>query len=523
MKKFMCLLLAALMLFATACSGSGDGEKGDASADSVAELSSGDTAAVADKITVPDITGKSREEAEKMLSDAGFTVKVKEKPYDDVPEGEVAEIDLKVGESYDKGTKVWLFVSTGKSLAASTLEYKQSALVESREKLEQGANSDYEPINYTFMRACWLSQYDMGDVYCKGGLQRDEEEFRALIKELFSAIADRGINTLIVQLRPNGDSFYPSEYYCPSNYVTGGYYIDFKYDPLTIMVEEAHALKLSIHGWINPMRCMEPSLINGVNISYGVRKFEQEHPGDYIVEYNGRYYLNPGREEVRQLIIDGAAEIVRYHDVDGVHMDDYFYPTGDRSFDKQSYEDQKDEYVDVPFFRKDSLNKLVSGIYSAVKAENPKVMFGISPAGNITNVRNASADIDTWLSHEGYVDYIMPQLYFGLENGNSSYDTLYDKWSDLVKVDTIRMIPGLTLQHAAEGATGKSTAEWNTQKDVLKRSVQYSYKKGNCSGFSLFSLSYILGPTTCTETPTTKKELDNLFEFAMTVPCDELK
>ncbi len=518
MKKALCLLLVFAMLFATACT---TGNVGDTSGDASANGSVASADDDSDKIVMPDISGMTADEAKAALQAAGFTVKVKEKAYDDVPEGEVAETDLKQGEKYKKGTRVWLYVSSGKGLAASALEYKQSALVESRPVLEQGANSDYQPINYEFMRACWISQYDTDGVYGTSGLQRDKEEFRENIRNMYGKLVERGINTVIVQLRPNGDSFYPSAYYCPSNYVTGNYAIDFTYDPLVIMVEEAHAVGLSFHGWINPLRCMEESKLSAINISYGIRKFEQEHMGDYLVNYGGRLYLNPGREEVRQLIIDGAAEIVRYYDVDGIHIDDYFYPTSDLSFDRQAFNDQ-DEYTNVAAFRRGSLNKLVGGIYSAVKAENPKVLFGVSPAGNLSNVRGAFADVDTWLSTEGYLDYIMPQLYYGMENGRFSFDTLYDSWSMLVELDSIRVIPGMSLSHAASGYSGGSTAEWNTSRSVLKNCLNYSFRFGNCGGFALFSMASIISPKACETVPSTVEELDNLFEFALAIPSDKI-
>lgn len=522
MKKIICLLLVLSMLAFTACADAGgDTQSGTSSPSEVESSISSEVSDGDGMIIAPDVSGKTVEEATELLKNAGFTVKVKEKNFDDVPEGEVAGTDLTVGERYEAGTKAWLYVSSGKSLASAMLEYKQSALVESREDLDVGANSDYQPLNYDFMRACWISQYDTTDLYTNGGLQRDEDEFREKVKLLFSGLAERGINTLIVQLRPNGDSFYPSAYYCPSDYVTGTYATDFKYDPLAIMVEEAHALDLSFHGWINPLRCMLETDLVGINISYGIRSFSQEHMGDYVVGYSGRLYLNPGREEVRRLIIDGAAEIVRYYDVDGVHIDDYFYPTTDSSFDSQSFKDQS-EYTSLAQFRRGSLNKLVSGIYSAVKAENPKVLFGVSPAGNIANVRYAYADVDTWLSTPGYLDYIMPQLYYGLQNGKYSFDVLYDQWSLLVKLDDIRVIPGMTLSYASEGYSGKATDEWNNNTDVLKRSLEYAYKFGNCTGFALFSSSSMVS-SSGESIDSTKAELNNLFELALIIPCNRVK
>ncbi|MBQ4647798.1 MAG: family 10 glycosylhydrolase [Clostridia bacterium] len=515
MRKLLCMLLVLSLLCAVAC-GKDEGDTSSAPVDDSTAVSTpeadGNSSTVVDEgdlVEVPDITGMSPEEAEKTLKDAGFDVKVREKNYDDVPKGEVAEIDLKIGESYEKGTKCFLFISGGKTIAAQTLEYKQSALVENRPVLEQGANSDYQPTNYEYVKAAWLSQYDMETVYNSGSGQRPEEECRERAKMVLKGLKDLGINTLFVQVRPNGDSFYPSAYYCPSKYVVGMYGLDFTYDPFRIIVEEAHALNLSIHAWINPLRCMVASSVELINISYGLRKFYQEHMDDYVIKFEGNLYLNPGREEVRQLIIDGAAEIVRYYDVDGVHIDDYFYPTNmGFEYDKAAFLDQA-EYTDPETFRKESLNKLISGLYAAVKAENPKALFGISPAGKPALVRGAYGDIDTWLSTEGYTDYIMPQLYWGLQLKNSQFDMLYVQWSNLVKVDSIRIIPGVTLEFASKG----STSEWINNKDVLKRCISFAEDYGNCSGFSIFSSSLILSHTSGERVPSTLEEVDNLMDF----------
>lgn len=521
MKKVLCILLVMVMLILSACGGSGDNNSvADSSENSsvldVSDIVSGILSGEASEevpegyIKVPDISSMTPDEAKEALKEAGFTVKVKEKPHDSVPEGEIIETDLEIGKAYEKGTRIWLYVSTGKGLAGQSLVPKPSALVASRPVLEVGANSDYTPVNYEFMKACWLSQYDMKDVYQNGGLQRDEADFRDKIQKLFAAIWERGINTIFVQLRPNGDSFYPSAYYCPSNYVTGSYAIDFKYDPLAIMVEEAHAVGLSIHGWINPLRCMESGTVNLINITYGVRQFEQEHMGDYIVNEGARLYLNPGREEARQLIVNGATEIVRYYDVDGVHIDDYFYPTREERFDETSFKDQ-DEYEILSMYRFANINKLVMALYSGVKAENPNVLFGISPAGNPDVVSQAYADYNTWLSREGFVDYIMPQLYWGMQHKTVPFDKTFDRWASYIKVPGIRLIAGMDLNNAALGYAGEGTAEWNNSRSVLKSCLNYAISTGDCNGYSLFSLGTLISISNFEQVPTTKEEMKNFF------------
>ncbi len=514
MKKILCLVLAVLMLVLVACDST---QSSESSGDDQTQVeSSKEESAAPVEITVPDIMGLDEEAAVAKLEEAGFKVSVKKKPNDDVPAGEIYGTDREPGSKAQKGDKIFLYISSGKSATSAALEPKLSDFVVNRPKLEQGANSDYQPLNYEYMKAVWISQFDVDGVYHRGGLQPDEAEFRTIMKNMFAALAERGFNTAIVQLRPNGDSFYPSAYYPPSKYAVGYYGAEFTYDPLPIMIEEAHASGISFHAWINPLRCMESVDMALINVAYGVRDYEQNHNGDYIVQWtDGRYYLNPGYEEVRQLIIDGATEIVRYYDVDGVHMDDYFYPTQDASFDSKAYAAQT-EFKSIHAFRFNNINKLVNGLYTAVKAENSNVIFGISPAGNIGYTRDLYADVSTWLSHTGYVDYIMPQIYWGLNHKYSPFGSTYDQWSKLVTVPEIRIIPGMSLDNAAAGFNGESTAEWNNNRDILKKCLTYATDKENCSGFALFSLNGFITVNDCIVNPSTSEELDNLFSLADT-------
>lgn len=511
MKKFLCILLALMMVFTVSCT-TVEKPKEESSAEASGESeSSGETVLV-----VPDITGLDKDAAQKKLEDAGFKVFVTNKSSDEIAKGEVIGTDRKAGTTAPADTTIYLYVSNGIDPAQAALVPTLSTLVQNRPVLEQGDNSDYQPINYEFMKAVWISQYDMDGIYQKGGLQPEPEEFRATMKNLFTALDGLGFNTVIVQVRPNGDSFYPSAYYPPSKYAVGYYGGEFQYDPLSIMIEEAHAVNLSFHAWINPLRCMEPVDMDLINVVYGVRDFEQNHNGDYIVNHKSRYYLNPGREEVRQLIINGATEIVRYYDVDGIHMDDYFYP-GDveQSFDDISFQDQN-AYVSKNAYRFNNINMLVSGLYSAVKAENSKVLFGVSPAGNIQYTRDLYADVNTWLSRAGYVDYIMPQIYWGLQHNYAPFGSIYSQWTNLIKVPEIRLIPGMSLEHAVKGYNGASTSEWNNNRDILKKCLTFATNKNNCSGFCLFSVANILTISESMENPACAEEIANLFTLADT-------
>lgn len=367
------------------------------------------------------------------------------------------------------------------------------------------------------VKAMWLSQYDLKDVYSKNGAQRSEAEFRSLMKRIFENVALNGFNTVFIQVRPFADSFYPSEYYPPSSFVTGKYGNDFEYDPFKIIISLAHENNLSVHAWINPLRGMYESEIAFVDGKYAVKRWfsDETKNGKYIVKCGSRYYFNPAYDEVRKLIVDGAAEITKKYDVDGLHMDDYFYPTTDESFDKSAF----DNYVagggneTLADFRRDSLNKLVSGFYSAVKSVSKDLLFGVSPGGNInTAFSYLYADVYTWGSVPGYVDYLCPQVYFGLEHETYDFAKVCNVWQDVVKADGIDLMIGMTLGKALAGSdlnAGTGKYEWTENKDVLARCLSYTKNLKNCRGVSIFCYQYFYDPVIGTSVAETEAERNN--------------
>ena len=190
------------------------------------------------------------------------------------------------------------------------------------------ASASWSPLNHAVMKACWLSQYDLVGVMrvSSGGkyAQRPREDFTARVRVMLQNLRDMGFNTVIVQVRPFGDSFYPSDYYPWSDYVTGTMGKTPDYDPFAVIVEEAHLRGLSVHAWINPIRGMKEALIAGVPARYKLRQWYDDPAarGDKILAVGGLWYLNPAHADVRALIAAGAAEVVRKYHVDGVHMDE---------------------------------------------------------------------------------------------------------------------------------------------------------------------------------------------------------
>ncbi|MBE6770290.1 MAG: hypothetical protein E7548_06005 [Ruminococcaceae bacterium] len=377
------------------------------------------------------------------------------------------------------------------------------------------ASKKYVPINFDNMKAIWLSQFDLKPIYLEGGKQRPKSDFEAKITTVLKNVKDLGFNTIFVQVRPYADSFYPSTLYPASSYVTGDYGVNFSYDPFGIIVAKAHSLNLSVHAWINPMRAVGEEEIKKVPNVYKIKQWYNEK-SDRLVNVEGRLYLNPAYSEVRKLIIDGANEILRLYKIDGLHMDDYFYPTVSSDFDKITYENylKNGGKLSLADFRRENLNLLVKGLFSAVKGQNDRLLFGISPAGNLQTVFNEHyADVYSWCSKAGYIDYICPQVYFGLKHEFNPFSKVINQWQNIIKNEKVRLIIGMTLGKAKakdDPYAGSGRNEWKESSDILKRCLQETEKLNNCAGVSFFSYQYFYLPLENTPDPDTKAETDNL-------------
>lgn len=389
---------------------------------------------------------------------------------------------------------------------------------------EKAANP---PVNYTDFKAVWLSQYDLMDVFTANGTQRSAADFAQYATKIFQNILQSGFNTVILQVRPNGDSFYPSSLYPASRYVTGGYERSFTYDPLAILIEKAHEQGLSVHAWINPLRCMSSENLLKIDDRYPIYDwYHASDPPDRIVEVDSLLYLNPAYPEVRELIVAGAREILETYPVDGLHMDDYFYPTTAQSFDQTSY----DAYLaaggtlSLSDFRRDNLNLLVAELYALTKAVHPDLLFTISPAGNLDRVYHSHyADVFTWCSTEGYLDAIIPQIYFGMEHETHPFDATLTEWADIVTCDSIRLFCGMTLEKAASEVdpyAGSGKEEWAQQKDVLYRSLSAVQKEEKCRGLVCFSYQYFYDPLNGKPVTATQAELSTFLPLLRTIHFD---
>ncbi len=356
---------------------------------------------------------------------------------------------------------------------------------------------NYKPLNYENMKAIWLSQFDMQPLYDSGSKQRPESSFTSTCESICKAIAKEGFNTIIVQLRPNGDSFYPSEYYCPSGYVVHDYGNDFSYDMLRIFIKIAHKNNLSFHAWINPMRLMKDDQITSVSTEYKIGEWyndaKKREEYMYLAD-NGYWYLVPGWEEVRKLVSDGAAEICKNYNIDGLQIDDYFYPVTTLDFDQEHYAQFKDQYPRVNAYRIEMVNIMVSELYKAVKECG--VEFGISPAGSISNnTSTLYADVRRWCSTEGYCDFIIPQVYWGFEDPNPSnrFDVCCKEWEKICTSDSVRLIIGIDLDNCKDLGDSEAAKEFQNNKDCIKKQLVFLTTMEKNSGFAMFSYKSLFG------------------------------
>lgn len=347
----------------------------------------------------------------------------------------------------------------------------------------------------TFM---WVNYYELSMEAQGGGTA---EQFTEKFAEILANGKKAGVTAAIVQLRPFCDAFYKSEIFPWSKYLTGSQGKAPGYDPLEIMCAEGKKAGIEIHGWINPYRVLYSKDTSLLSADSPFFKLKNANPAN-IIETEAGLFLNPARAEVKKLVIDGVREILRY-DIDGIHMDDYFYPASTAEIDKADYENYRAEggALSLEEWRRGHVNSLVSGIYSVIKQKSENTAFGISPAGDIgKNFNDYYADVSLWCSQTGFVDYIMPQLYYGFKNKKMPFNGVAGEWAELAKQGGVKIYAGLACykvgkedKYAGEESEAKDTGryEWINSSGILAEQTKVCAEL-NFSGIALYSYQSII-------------------------------
>ncbi|MBQ7595199.1 MAG: family 10 glycosylhydrolase [Clostridia bacterium] len=347
---------------------------------------------------------------------------------------------------------------------------------------EKNENKNVQTNGGDEIRGVWIFYSELSMISESGG---NEESFTAKISEMFDNCKRLQINNVFVQIRPFADSFYPSEIFPWSKYLTGEQGRAVDYDPLKIMVEQAHGRSLKIHAWLNPFRI---SLSSSVCDEHPAKKWIDEKSDNVIITEQGTFF-NPASVQANKLILNGVREIAEKYDVDGIHIDDYFYMSQSADIDKNDYQKYTSSggKLSLDDWRRQNISSFVSSMYSAVKAADENIIVSVSPAGNIHNNYNTLyADVKKWACKKGYCDWLIPQLYYGFESESLPYKKAADEWQKIHKEKSIKLIAGL----AAYRAVGSPEGEWQSG-DIIARQIDYARSK-KYDGYCFFSYSSIV-------------------------------
>lgn len=344
------------------------------------------------------------------------------------------------------------------------------------------------------MRGIWVATVLNIDWPSKKGLSVESQK-QEFIK-ILDNVKEWNMNAVFVQIKPVGDAFYPSKFSPWSEYLTGIQGQNPGYDPLKFMIEEAHKRNIEFHAWFNPYR---------LTMLGGIDKLSNDNIGkqrpDWTITYGGKLYLNPGIPEVNDYIVKSIMEVVENYDIDGVHMDDYFYPykvKGEIYNDEEQYNKYGSNFLKVDDWRRDNVNKLIEKLYSSIKHKNKNIEFGISPFGvwrnistdsvrgsntkaGIQNYDDLYADILYWMK-KNWIDYVAPQIYWNQGFKIAEYNTLVDWWSKYAKE---------TKTNLYIGQAAYRIKDWEKDDELINQ-IKYNRKSEEVKGSIFFSYSSLV-------------------------------
>lgn len=351
------------------------------------------------------------------------------------------------------------------------------------------------------MRAVWLTTVYNLDWPSTGHYNNIEAQKSSLVDNL-KFIKGSNMNTVFFQVRGMGDALYPSNYSPWSKYLTGVRAKNPGYDPLKFAVEETHRLGLEFHAWFNPFRIdtnsnfNKDAYINSLPAGSPLKSNSQ-----WIVKYGDYHWLNIGIPEVRAYVIDIILEVVNNYDINGVHIDDYFYPypiSGIEFPDSDAYTKYGQGYTSIADWRRDNVNKFVKELNSKIKSAKSYVKFGISPFGvwrNGTSVGGSAtnsfspydsiyADSRKWVIEE-WIDYIVPQVYWEFNNKFTPYAVVVDWWAKQVEGKKVQLYIG----HAAykNGEAAEYGQSWSNPEEIPNQ-IRYGRANSNVKGGVFFGL-----------------------------------
>ncbi len=336
-------------------------------------------------------------------------------------------------------------------------------------------------------------------IQCVNGqyLGKSPAELRQMLSSQLDVLEKAHINAIIFQVRAEGDALYRSKYEPWSRYLTGqqGLAPSDGWDPLEWMIEECHKRGMELHAWINPYRAK----------TKGTRELAANHAvvrhPERMFNYGDLIIFNPALKENRMYTCMVVQDIVERYDVDGIHIDDYFYPYPEKGMaipDTEDFEQDRRGFKNIDDWRRDNVNLLIEDLYNIIHETKPWVKFGVAPFGIYRNDKNGVnskhgsatnglqnydelyADIMLW-EQKGWVDYLVPQIYWNIGTKAADYHVLCQWWNDYCGGRPLYV--GQDVERTVKGQDPVNPAQNQT---IRKYQIQRSLPniKGSCQWYA---------------------------------------
>jgi len=357
-----------------------------------------------------------------------------------------------------------------------------------------GSNAQDIPLKREF-RGIWVATVANIDFPPKNNFSPSVQKYEWI--KMLDEFKKLGFNAVIFQVRPAADAFYKSTYEPWSSYLTGTQGLAPEYkaqDPLPFLIEETHKRGMEFHAWLNPYR----ATLNLDTTSLAYKHPLNQNP-DWFIKYGKRFYFKPGKQEVRDHITAVIEEIVRNYNIDAIHFDDYFYPYKIEGLpfpDSLDFEMGRGATNNIEDWRRLNVDLLIQQVAGKIKEIKPYVKFGISPFGVWRNKSNdvllgsntlagqtcyddLYADVLKWMRN-GWVDYVVPQLYWHIGFSVADHKILVDWWSKNA------FGRNLYIGHAAYKVGDFNNPDWLNPSEIPQQ-IQLNRKNFQTQGSVFFS------------------------------------
>lgn len=348
------------------------------------------------------------------------------------------------------------------------------------------------------VRGCWIS--NVANIDTPNNLEKDD--YKKYLIGILETMQSYNMNTAVFQVRPLNDAYYPSDLNPWSRFITGTEGKNPGFDVLEFFINEAKKRNIKVHAWMNPYRVSNVSVTDGKITkdeylsSLDEKNFARKHPEHTILDGTGKIILSPSHKEVIEFVSESILEVARKYDVEGVHIDDYFYPYAkikedDERNDYLKYRDSENQSFDD--FRRSNVDKMIKMVHDKLKAleqeTNKKVEFGISPFAvyrTNSSIRpdgwekgsyNASSalqcyselysDVYKWMK-EGWIDYVVPQDYFSFDRKDVSYHDVVWWWSNICNETKTKLYIGQGLYQMGS-KEGWACETWQNKEEIANQ------------------------------------------------------